>query len=119
MTEEQKIIDGNKLMTAFLKPEKAQEPVLGHTPLYPSWNWLIRVVEKIESIHDDHHGHFGVYINGNSCTIHGTNLHKALRDLEGYGSVYFDNVVMDTKLESTWNAVVNFIAWYNDYKIKT
>ncbi len=77
------------------------------------WDWLIPVVEKIESIHSNHHGYFGVHISSNSCSIQGTNLHLAIQDLEGYGHVYCDEVVLDTKLESTYQACLRFILWLN------
>ena len=80
---------------------------------YPySWEWLMPVVEKIESISDPHHGYFSVFINSNGCTIQGTKLHLALQD-SSYGGVYFDEVVLDSKINATFTAVVNFITWYN------
>ena len=80
-----------------------------------SWNWLMKVVEKIESLKDTHHGYFGVHISSNSCSIQGTNLWMALKD-SSYGYVYMSdpNAIFSTKLESTWYNVVKFIKWYND-----
>lgn len=83
-----------------------------------SWDWLMMAVERIESIYDDHHGYFGVFISSNGCTIQGTHLNRAIDDLDGYGYVYFDYVVCHTKLESTYEAVVRFIEWYNNNKSK-
>lgn len=81
---------------------------------HKSWNRLIPVVEKIESIHDEHHGYFGVYISSNNCTIQGTLLHLALND-SSYDYVYMSdpNAIFSTKIESTWYNVVQFIRWYN------
>jgi hypothetical protein len=81
---------------------------------HTNWQWLMPVVEKIESIHSEHHGYFGVHISSNGCTIQGTNIHFALEDLEGYGWVYMSdpNAILDTKLESTYYNVVKFIEWY-------
>lgn len=88
--------------------------VLAHKcKFHTSWDWLMKVVEKIEDIQDDHHGYFGVFISSNSCTIQGTNLHMAIDDLEGYGWVYFDSVVLNDKFESTYHAVVNWLNWNN------
>lgn len=75
---------------------------------HKSYNALMPVVEKIESIHHKIYGRFGVYICSNSCTIQDTKSHT----LE-YGSNYYDEVVLDTKLESTYQACLNFINWYN------
>lgn len=79
------------------------------------WDDLMPVVDKIESIHDEHHGYFGVHISSNGCSIQGTNLHKAINDLSGYGWVYMSdpNAIFSTKIESTWYNVVEFIKWYN------
>lgn len=41
---------------------------------HTSWDWLIPVVEKIEAIEDNYHGHFGVHICSNGCTIQATNF---------------------------------------------
>jgi hypothetical protein len=76
------------------------------------WEWLMPVVEKIESIKDPHDGFYGVYISSNSCCIQGTSLHMALSDPD-YGPVYYDEVVLGSKLESTYQAVIQFIKWFN------
>jgi len=68
------------------------------------------VFEKIESIYDEHHGYFGVHISSNGCTIQGTNFRS---DIIPEPPVYFNNVVLDTKLNATYYAVVLFIKWYN------
>ena len=75
------------------------------------WNWLIKVVEKIESIKDPYHGRFGVYISSNSCTIQSTNFRpdKPIPNPPHY----YDNVVLNNKIDSVYNAVVRFINFYN------
>lgn len=80
------------------------------------WNWLMSVVEKIESIKDKHHGYFGVYINSNSCTIQGTNLRTNIKQEP---PIYYNNFVLENKLKSTYIAVIEFIKWYNNEKSKT
>ena len=83
------------------------------------WQLLMKVVEKIESIQDDHHGYFQVHISGNSCTIQGSNLWKAIEPNSKYGWVYLSdpNAIFETKRESTWYNVIKFIQWYEtDYK---
>ena len=82
---------------------------------HSSWNMLMPVVGKIEKIFDKHDGYYGVYISSNSCTIEGTLLHKALKDTS-YGPVYYNQVVLEDKLSSTYQAVVLFIKWYNANK---
>lgn len=77
------------------------------------WNLLIPVVEKIESIHDDHHGYFGVHIYSNSCTIQGTNLNMAIEGSIDYVYMSDPNAILPTKIESTFYNVVAFIKFYN------
>jgi len=79
----------------------------GELRYYNEWNWLMPVVEKIESIYDDYHGYFAVYISSNSCSIQGTKLTPEKAD------VYYSQFYRDTKREATFLAVVNFIDWYD------
>ena len=78
------------------------------------WNWLMKVVEKIESVKDSYHGRFGVYISSNSCTIQSTNF-RSDKPIAN-PSYYYDDVIFNSKLESTYNAVVRFINFYNKQK---
>jgi len=75
-----------------------------------SWDALMPVVEKIESIYDEFHGYFGVHISSNSCCIQGTKL-DARPGKEHYA--YFNEVVLSNKKEATHYAVYQFIQWYN------
>lgn len=113
---DKEIIEGNKAISEFMgiwgnrKGIDVTEPqgLKYHT----SWDWLMPVVEKIESIHDEHHGYFGVHISSNGCTIQATNFRpdKPIPNPPHY----FADYVYDTKILSTWMAVVGFIKWYNN-----
>jgi hypothetical protein len=83
----------------------------GHIGFETDWNQLMEVVDKIETIYDDHHGFFGVYISSDSCCIQGTKLDIALNPDIDYDPVYWDQQVLDNKIHSTYKAVVNFITW--------
>lgn len=74
------------------------------------WDWLIPVVEKIESIKDEYHGYFGVYISSNNCTIQATNFRPDKRIPDP--PHYFSDWTLENKIMSTWTAVVYFIKWY-------
>jgi len=76
---------------------------------HSSWNCIMPVIEKIESIKDDHHGRFGVYINSNNCHIQSTKF----RSIETNQNYYFADYTLETKLLSTYQAIVEFIKWYN------
>ena len=111
------IEEGNKLITEFMKakPSNFRMPWevcrLSELNYNISWDWLMPVVEKIESIFDTHHGHFGVHISSNNCSVQGTYLHMATNDPSDY--VYAMESYEDTKIMATWVAAVNFIRWYN------
>lgn len=80
---------------------------------HTSWDWLMPVVEKIESIFDSFHGYFGVHISSNSCCIQGTKF-DTRPGKEHYA--YFNDVVDETKIKATHYAVYQFITWLNQQK---
>ena len=67
-----------------------------------SWDWLMRVVEKIESLHG------AVTITKNDCEIH------TFKD-DNYDFMSNYNIEDDSKStkEATYKAVIEFIEWYN------
>ncbi len=81
-----------------------------------NWNWLMPVVEKIESIKDPHHGYFGVHICSNSCTIQATNFRSG--NPMGDPPYYFADWTLDTKIQSTYQGIISFIQWYNKQNSK-
>lgn len=88
-------IEGNKLIAEFMNKDGN-----GYLPMFfhSSWDWLMPVVEKIESMKSP------VYIHSNCCTIY----EKVGKDhgmvLEEYG---------ETKIEAAWKSVVRFIKFKN------
>lgn len=69
------------------------------------WNWLMEVVEKIESIIFDNNNSFNVTIGStNYCVIQDSNG-DTYESVEDYG---------ETKLLTTYKAIVKFIKWYNE-----
>lgn len=66
---------------------------------HSSWDWLIPVVEKIESLD------FRVEIIDTRVDI---------EDFRGFEfSKRFEPIVENTKIEAVYNACVTFIEWYN------
>lgn len=61
---------------------------------HSSWDWLIPVVEKIESLNHP------VYINSNNCVIY---------EKVGRNHGWFIDNYADTKIEATWISCVEFI----------
>lgn len=76
------------------------------------WNWLMEVVERIESLGVN----FWTVKNKVKLTIVGE-LAKKLNDslydteFEGYDFEYY---IEGTKIEAVYQAVVEFIKWYNN-----
>lgn len=68
-----------------------------------SWDWLMPVVEKIESLDDEK----SVNINGPLCLIKGD--HTAV----GGWDLITASADGPTKIEAVYKAVVEFIKWYN------
>ena len=72
------------------------------------WNWLMEVVEKIESIvwEETNDTSFNVTIGATSyCVIQDNN--GGMIEIIGEGK---------SKLESVYNACVEFVKWYNEQK---
>lgn len=125
--EEKKIIEGNKLIADFMglkigvesyswRPGCTEPLQERHLNYHASWGWLIPVVEKIEEIEDDKYGRFAVHIYSNGCSIQSTQT-----DFRHKLPLYISdpNAILNTKLESTWYNVVDFIKWRNSQHKQT
>ena len=111
-------IDTNKNGSKTLLPDNYKFPHwtfafswINDLKYHSSWDWLMPVVEKIESIKDDYHGKFQVFINSNQCVIQSINIFKKRKN-----DYYFNEYTLGSKIESTYMAVVKFIEWYNKNK---
>lgn len=74
---------------------------------HTSWDWLMPVVEKIESIIFDENNSFNVTI--------GSSIYCVIQDSNGecYDMTYDGE---ESKLAVVYKAVVEFIKWYNTNK---
>lgn len=125
LTESEKALEGNELIAVFMGYERYEDnqgvwlkkegliismhPKLEDLKYHESWDALMPVVEKIETIQMEKHGYFAVYISSNNCTIEGTKYTPELRD-----EVYHFYIYSVTKINATWHAVKEFIRWYNE-----
>ena len=76
---------------------------------HKDWNWLMRVVEKIESFVFNENNSFNVTIGAtNYCVIQDSN------------GEFYDGVEDsgETKLLTVYNACIEFIKWYNEQNKK-
>ena len=70
------------------------------------WNWLMEVVEKIESIKiETYKVRVDIYFN--CCQINPTHWEQLI-------SIYGTK---ETKIEAVYNACIEFIKWYNENKM--
>lgn len=115
-----KIVEGNKLIAEFMgwsksdyhnTPNKMYNGAIGihvdHLQYHTSWDWLMPVVEKIEDcrIVDD----YGFSVNIDNWQV----IIKSLLS----GKIITSNLSgAKSKIEATWQAVVEFIKWYNQNK---
>lgn len=71
---------------------------------HSSWDWLINVVEIIEDIKIEGKD-TNVIIADNSCSIGYLDWLNSITEHK------------ETKIEATYEAVINFIRWYNNDKV--
>lgn len=112
ITEKQKI-EGNTAIALFdgwdLHPEKSDliwksestMRLISSCDYHDSWDWLMPVVEKIESLRFT-----SLVIADKRCSI--------LNIDTGFLADIKDEA--DTKIEAVWLAVVAFCKWYNEQK---
>ena len=81
--------------------ETSKQKLMPQLQYHDSWDWLMPVVEKIETIlHDDS----TVHIEYNRCWI------------DHYEAWAIIDVVHNSRLEAVYKAVIEFIKWYNENK---
>lgn len=105
---------GNKLIAEFMTDEPE---VLAHDlkkagtlesmDYHDMWDWLMPVVEKIESLGFQVYMVWYPHTQVWQCTIYDKDQ---LRCLTQNGGVHAD------KMKITWKSVIEFIQWYNTQK---
>ena len=103
--------ESNRTIAKFMDSEDKLKDSMEYGNYHLQWDWLMPVVEKIESIKDPHHGFFGVHISSNGCGIQGTNFRS---DDIAEPPVYFYNATLNTKLAATYHCVIKFIEWQSE-----
>lgn len=100
----------NKLIAEFMSMEDYQEMGEYVTPNYhTSWDWLMPVVEKIESFQD---GEDGDLMRGHLYNFRIEQHFVYIFDAESMDDIIEMNG--DSKIDATYNAVVEFINQYNN-----
>ena len=83
---------------------------------HSDWNWLIQVVEKIESLR------FRTLYENECFMITKSKLSSFdIRSKDDYSTIFSDNYEINhyggSKKENVYNACLGFIKWYNENKI--
>ena len=95
-------IESNKLFAEFVGEidlKRHNNTFITSYKYDTDWNWLMRVLEKIETIEDCR---FDV-MREQYCVI--------IKD--SYQMIEMFEVSADTKIEALYNACVKFVKWYN------
>jgi len=103
----------NKLIAVFMGVGKHYEAQSSNmfNQYHKSWDWLMPVVEKIESFQD---GEDGDLMRGHLYNFRIEQHFVYIFDAESMGDIIEMNG--DSKLDATYNAVVEFINQYNKNK---
>lgn len=116
--EQSEIVAGNTLIHDWMGVKRMKPPFqdewIGQEKAedlkyHSSWDWLMGVVLKIESLENSR---FGFYID-----THGVEVfdYKESEKLIAASLKYDDG---DTKIFLIWDAVLQFIKWYNSQPVK-
>ena len=111
------IVENNKLIAEFLGYSQPHPDYPNTTYWYKKdcqpltillfhsdWNWLMRVVEKIENLQDE-----------NNCAIYNVQIEQSFTEIidNHTSETIIYNIDADSKIEAVYNACVEFIQWYN------
>ena len=83
----------------------SKHPKISDLQYQNSWDWLMIVVKKIESLKDKQGNFYRVVITRFDCSIIGA-------DIEILGDSYY--LGNEKKITSTYKAIIQFIKIYND-----
>lgn len=88
---------------------------------HESWEWIMPVVEKIESLKPEGDYHFNVVIGFNNYCGIGVSIRglcklsfESTEPINDVQKGIYGTKSADSKLEGVWLAVTRFITWYNN-----
>ncbi len=100
--------NGNVLQCDMINTVLYKEILSSNVPLErlqfkKDWRLLMPIVEYIESIIFKDNTKFSISINKKSCIIK--------------NNKYYNHIISDSKIESTYLIIIDFIKWYNKNKL--
>lgn len=123
-------IENNKVIAEFMgwevienlsdffvdcNPNNEQAPLQLLNEVFKDWNWLMEVVEKIESLKSPYDG-FSWSIEPFSVLINRNNVYIQV-DAGKSDDISFPDIHCKTKIELVYNTCVEFIKWYNQNSV--
>ncbi len=94
--------EGNKLIAEFMETKVKPDGYFIKDYLYhSSWDWLMPVIDKIESV------------NGCSYKVMLQYAFAAITDTSLHGDPYVIRATGMTRIGTAYNLVIKFIKWYN------
>lgn len=108
-------IDNNRLISIFMGTEFMSTFCSPITPLnfHTSWDWLMPVVEKIETLFNDGID-VDIFSDGTVITQYRFEENGYLTEGKEIVRLTKAEIGFNTKIEHTYQAVVEFIKWYNN-----
>ena len=78
------------------------------------WNWLMEVVEKIESISFEEDNFINVTIGNEAKFIYDDGCGFDCTIQDAHGKLFELSTCEHTKIKTVYNACIEFIKWYNE-----
>lgn len=116
---ENDLINGEKYGAYFIEGRLRYEFLPEEMKFHYSWDWLMPVVEKIESltyINDNNETDYWFFKKGNHCVGFWLDTWGKPYQVKGVEDHTYSFRLQETLIQSTWLAVVEFIKWYNANK---
>lgn len=101
---------GSEKPSEMLKPDELK--------YHCSWDWIMPVIERIESISTPTIEKIWVSISGKSCAMWNYFSPMEVLRKNDVPNIYRIKINSESKLKATWLACIDYIKWYNEHNKK-